>query len=154
MRAQDVGPSLPDSWFNHGTFRFDAGARAALQSLWHGSVAVHEERVACLGGYRAGGVVYVTGVEVLGAARADSADIAAEESIQRCGPPGWLGTVHTHIARFGGQPFVTFSRNDRRAMTLWRRAWEIEGVFCVLYSERDAHCEGDPGVSGDAAYAE
>lgn len=154
LGAQDVGPSLPPGAFNRGPFRFDSSARAALQLLWQTSTGAYQERVACIGGYRRDSVVYVTAVEPLGTPRADSADIGAGESIVRCGPPDWLGTVHTHIARFRGSPFVTFSRNDRRVMFLWRQAWKIEGVFCLLYSEWEAHCEAEPGVAGEVAYAE
>lgn len=53
---------------------------------------------------------------------------------------------------FGGHAYVTFSANDRQVMFLWRRTWQIEGVFCVLYSGQQAHCEGDLGVF-EPAYA-
>jgi hypothetical protein len=133
-------------------FRFTPEARAALRQLWNESVAARAERVACLAVERQGRITVITRVELLSVARADSAVVAAGESIHRCGPPDWLGTVHTHIARFGGQPYVTFSRNDRHVMFLWRRRWGIEGVFCLLYSERAAHCEAEPGVSGEPSY--
>jgi hypothetical protein len=54
---------------------------------------------------------------------------------------------------FSGHPYVTFSANDRQVMFTWRRTWQIEGVFCVLYSAQQAHCEGDPGVFDEPAYA-
>lgn len=151
--AQDVGTQLPESPFNRGAFRFDAGARQSLAQLWQASVDVRQERVACIGGYRSNGVAYITRVEPLPAFRAGSRSIAAGESLQRCGPPDSFGTVHTHVATFGGHPYVTFSSNDRQVMLLWRHTWQMEGVFCVLYSGQQAHCEAEPGVSGEPMYA-
>jgi hypothetical protein len=124
-------------------FSFDGGAAAQLHDLWAASANARQERVACLGGYRSGGAWRVTSVEPLAAA-ADSFGVSANTSIERCGPPSWLGTVHTHIAHRGdGSPYATFSGADRGVMALWWRRWRTSGVFCVLYSERDAHCEAD-----------
>lgn len=151
--AQDVGAGLPRSPFNQGPFRFDGGARRALQALWQASVHAREERVACLGGYRRDGVTYITRVESLAVPGARYGSVPHRESLQRCGPPDWLGTVHTHIATFGdGRAFVTFSSNDRRVMSLWRATWHTEGVFCVLYSDYQAHCEAEPDVSSEPKY--
>jgi len=145
-------PRAPDRGADHGAdvgaadgsaFSFDEAAAADLHELWRASTDAREERVACLGGYRRGGSWRVTSVEPLAAA-ADSFGVSANASIERCGPPHWLGTVHTHIAHRGdGSPYATFSGADRGVMALWWRRWRAAGVFCVLYTERDAHCEAD-----------
>jgi hypothetical protein len=153
VSAQDVGPDKPDTRFNHGTFRFDAAARDALRQLWSNSIGAKEERVACLGGRVQDSVVYITRIEALESTGADSANISALTSIARCGPPAWLGTVHTHIAKFDGQPFIIFSQNDRRVMQRWQQAWKQEGVFCILYSDADANCEAGYRLSGQALYS-
>lgn len=153
LAGQDVGPELPANPFNQGLFGFAAPAREVLQLLWQASVDVRQERVACIGGYQRNGVTYITRAGPLPASRAGLRSIAADESLRQCGPPDWFGTVHTHVVTFGGHAYVTFSANDRQVMFLWRRTWQIEGVFCVLYSGQQAHCEGDSGVFGEPAYA-
>jgi hypothetical protein len=141
--GQEVEPGGADG----SAFSFDAGAAAQLHALWAESAGAREERVACLGGYRSGGSWRVTAVERLAAA-ADSFGVSASTSIERCGPPQWLGTVHTHIAHRGdGSPYATFSGADRGVMALWWRRWRTAGVFCVLYTDRDAHCEADGQLS-------
>lgn len=144
--AQDVDP-------NQSTFRIGDEARAALQQLWEASVAAQQERVACIGGYRRDSIVYITKVEAL-AVRADFRSSPARESLARCGPPEWVGTVHTHIATFDGRRYVTFSSNDHRVMAQWRIMWHTDGVFCVLYSEQHAHCEAWPHAAGEVLYAQ
>jgi hypothetical protein len=151
--AQDIGPDKPDSPFNHGVFRFAAQARGELRQLWSTSIDAKEERVACLGGYVRDSVVYVTRVSLLEPTRADSANISALESLRQCGPPQWMGTVHTHIARFDGQPYIIFSANDRRVMDLWRHQYRREGVFCILFSEVEANCEAGVALSAEATYS-
>jgi hypothetical protein len=136
-----------------GGFSFRTDARDSLHALWTGSVSAREERVACIGGVRLLGTAYVTRVMPLEPSAADSLHISAATSIKQCGAPEWFGTVHTHIAKFNGRPFVTFSGDDRRVMTAWRKRWRAEGVFCVLYSETEAHCEAGEVQSGDPAYA-
>ena len=37
---------------------------------------------------------------------------------------------------------------DRTAMRLWYDRWHSDGVFCLIYSSRDAHCEADGVVGG------
>ena len=130
--------------------RFELGAEAkgVFHTLWESSVAAGAERAACIGGVREGGVARVTRVLVLDPADADSMGIAAAVSIEKCGPPDWFGTVHTHIAhRDGRHPYPTFSGADRGVMRLWLKRWAADGVFCLLYSPTDAHCEteGDSG---------
>jgi hypothetical protein len=61
--------------------------------------------------------------------------------------------VHTHVATFDGHPFVTFSPDDRTVMGMWRKMWKADGVFCVIYSAADAHCESGADLSVDVAYA-
>src|SRR5688500_14043775 len=136
-----------------GGFSFRTDARDSLAVLWVGSVGAKEERVACIGGVRLLGTAYVTRVMPLEPSAADSLHISAATSIKQCGAPEWFGTVHTHIAKFNGRPFVTFSPDDRRVMAAWRRRWRAEGVFCVLYSDREAHCEAGEVQSGDPVYA-
>ena len=136
-----------------GGFSFRTSARDSLRTLWAGSLEAREERVACIGGVRLMGTAYVTRVLPLTPAAADSLHISAVASITQCGAPEWFGTVHTHIAKFAGRPFVTFSPDDRRVMSMWRKQWHAEGVFCVLYSETEAHCEAGDVQSGDPLYA-
>jgi len=139
---------------DESAFHFDDGAAVQLHDLWRASTAARQERVACLAGYRSGAGWRVTGIEPVAAA-ADSFGVSANTSIERCGPPHWLGTVHTHIARHGdGSPYPTFSGADRGVMAMWWRRWRAAGVFCVLYTERDAHCEEDGRlVAGPATRA-
>lgn len=123
-------------------------AKAVFHTLWESSVVAGAERVACIGGVREGGVARVTRVLVLDPADADSMGIAAAASIEKCGPPDWFGTAHTHIAhRDGRRPYPTFSGADRGVMRLWLRRWTADGVFCLLYSPTQAHCEAE-GDSG------
>jgi hypothetical protein len=123
-------------------FRIEAEAGRTLRDLWDASHAAREERVACLGGYRQGAITVIERVQELRANSADSLGIAAGESIETCGPPDWLGTVHTHVALHeGSRPSASFSGADRGVMWLWWKRWRADGVFCVLYSVREAHCE-------------
>lgn len=129
-------------------FAVAADARQALHALWDSSVAVGAERAACIGGERAGGVALITRVLPLESSAADSMGVSASASIERCGPPAWFGTAHTHIAhRRGERPYAAFSGADRGVMRLWLRRWSADGVFCLLYSPSEAHCEteGDSG---------
>jgi hypothetical protein len=80
---------------------------------------------------------------------ADSMGISATASIERCGPPEWSGTVHTHVALYSDEgPSRRFSGQDRVVMRMWYDRWRTDGVFCVAYSERSAHCEADGVVGG------
>jgi hypothetical protein len=75
--------------------------------------------------------------------------ISALASVEQCGPPKWSGTVHTHIALYSdNSPSTRFSGQDRVAMRLWYDRWQSDGVFCLIYSNRDAHCEADGVVGG------
>lgn len=99
------------------------------------------------------GVAYVTHVYRLTVSRADSMTISARESLRKCGPPNWLGTVHTHIALADGQPYMLFSGSDLVVMQMWRAQWKREGVFCILYSESEANCEAQPDATEHVIYS-
>ena len=80
---------------------------------------------------------------------ADSMSISAAAAIDRCGPPEWSGTVHTHVALYTAElPSTRFSAQDRGVMRRWYERWRADGVFCVAYSPRNAHCEADGVVGG------
>ena len=153
VAAQDPDPQFPEAGYNAGDFRFAAEARSSLQSLWSTSIDAREERVACIGGYSRNGVAVITRVRALEPEGADSSNILAAASLERCSPPNWFGTVHTHIAKFQGLPYVTFSAPDRNVIMLWHERWKADGVFCVLYSATEAHCEAGSETSGDTTYA-
>jgi hypothetical protein len=130
-------------------FRFSREAGAVLRELWRTSTEAKEERVACLASSIRNDTVFVTGAEALEPEDADSMGISATASVERCGPPQWTGTVHTHIALYIDEhPSPKFSAQDRTAMHLWYDRWHADGVFCLLYSREDAHCEADGVVGG------
>jgi hypothetical protein len=132
-----------------GTFRFSPEAGAGLQALWRESVAAKEERIACLASTIRHDTVFVTRISALMPEDADSMGISAIRSVDECGPPTWSGTVHTHIALYTDSlPSTRFSAQDRTAMRLWYDRWHADGVFCLIYSKRDAHCEADGVVGG------
>jgi len=144
--GQTMPPSAPPP---APPFRFAPAAGQAIRALWEESVAAQAERVACLGAKVEDGVVLVARVLPLAAESADSMGISAEGSIERCGPPEWAGTVHTHVAAYDERgPSRRFSGQDRTVMRMWYDRWQADGVFCVVYSERDAHCEADGVVGG------
>lgn len=117
--------------------------------MWRESVASREERVACLASTIRSDTVFVTRVSALEPEGADSMGISATTSVEHCGPPTWSGTVHTHIAMYSDSlPSTRFSAQDRTAMRLWYDRWHADGVFCLIYSARDAHCEADGVVGG------
>ncbi|HKG94630.1 MAG TPA: hypothetical protein VKA84_22135 [Gemmatimonadaceae bacterium] len=151
--AYAASPARPDSEFDAGTFRFGSQSRTALQLLWEESMAAGEERVACIGGFVEEGAVHITKVSRLEPAFADSARVSAASSLRECRPPEWIGTVHTHIAKFNGMPYTTFSAPDREVMHRWSQRWDASGTFCILYSEFQAHCEVSSGTNGDAVYS-
>jgi hypothetical protein len=144
-------PLLPQSPAQHPqpTFRFSRESGAALRELWRLSVAAKEERVACLATTIRNDTVLVTRVAALEPENADSMGISARASVEECGPPDWSGTVHTHVALYTDDlPSTKFSAQDRIAMRLWYDRWHADGVFCVVYSREDAHCEADGVVGG------
>lgn len=118
-------------------------AQAGMRALWSASVAAKAERVACLASVIDGDTLRITRVQPLEAG-ADSQAVSAGASLERCGPPEWQGTVHTHIALTSGQrPYPLFSGSDRGVMLMWWQRWKADGTFCLLYSENQAHCEID-----------
>ncbi len=131
------------------SFRFSAEAGAALKALWEESVEAHQERVACLGADIRGDTVFVNRVQRVTPDAADSLGVSATASIEQCGPPEWVGTVHTHVALYTeDSPSRRFSGQDRTVMRMWYDRWHADGVFCVAYSEQSAHCEADGVVGG------
>lgn len=131
------------------TFQFSKEAGRALRELWNTSLAAREERVACLAASIRNDTVFVSAVAPLEPEDADSMGISALASVDKCGPPEWSGTVHTHIALYtDDRPSTRFSGQDRIAMRLWYDRWHADGVFCLVYSERNAHCEADGVVGG------
>ena len=130
-------------------FRFSREAGLGLRSLWEQSVAAKQERVACLGAEVRNDTVTVGRILALVPQEADSMSISSTASIERCGPPEWAGTVHTHVATYSEDlPSKRFSAQDRGVMRQWYERWHSDGVFCVVYSPRDAHCEADGVVGG------
>jgi hypothetical protein len=118
-------------------------AQAALRALWQASVGARAERVACLASIVDGDTLRITRVSPL-TADADSVAVSAGSSIELCGPPEWQGTVHTHIVRGAGpRGQAQFSGADRGVMLMWWRHWKMDGTFCLLYAENEAHCEID-----------
>jgi hypothetical protein len=138
--------------FADAPIRFGAAVLPSLRTLWDSSVTTGAERVACLGGHVAGGITYITRVAPVEAS-ADQMNASASTSLAQCRPPEWFGTVHTHIARYQGIPYVTFSGADRGVMRAWHVRWHDDGVFCVLYDERTAYCEAGDDRGGEVAYA-
>jgi hypothetical protein len=124
-------------------FRFEPDAQTDLRLLWAASSNAKTEQVACLAGMIRRDTVLVTRILPLDG-WADSLGVSAGQSLDTCGPPGWQGTVHTHVAlRDGVRPYSRFSGADRGVNQLWWRRWNAEGMFCVLYSPTDAYCEID-----------
>lgn len=105
--------------------------------------------MACLAASIRNDTVFVTAITPLPPEDADSMGISAVASVDTCGPPQWSGTVHSHIAMYTeDRPSKRFSAQDRIAMRLWYDRWRADAVFCVVYSEEDAHCEADGVVGG------
>lgn len=123
-------------------FQFEDAPSRELQQLWRLSSNAKREMVACLAGEPSGDGVRVTKVLLLETRRGDSLGVTAQASIDRCGPPEFQGTVHTHVALHDGEhPYTTFSGADQGVMVMWWRRWQVEGYFCVLYSAEEAYCE-------------
>lgn len=123
-------------------FRFEPDAEPQLHELWAASLSAKAERVACLAASIEGDTVQISNVLPLGPARSDSLGVSASASLESCGPPQWRGTMHTHVAlRDGQRPYSLFSGADRGVMMLWWHRWQVDGVFCLLYSEKDVICE-------------
>jgi hypothetical protein len=130
-------------------FRMSPEAVDSLRALWALSIDRRREEVACLGGAIGPDQVTIDRVKILRQVAADTFTISARESIESCGAPEWLGTVHTHIARLHGQPYITFSGADRGVMMIWRNRWNEPGVFCLLYDADKGRCEAGHSLDGD-----
>jgi hypothetical protein len=123
-------------------FRFEPEAQPELHRLWDASALAKTERVACLAAEIEADTVRISRVRPLDVMRADSLGISAASSLESCGPPEWRGTVHTHVAlRDGRSPYSLFSGSDRGVMMMWWQRWRVDGVFCLLYSDREVICE-------------
>jgi hypothetical protein len=123
-------------------FRVVPGVVAQLHSLWDGGVQTHSEQVACLSADIEGDTVQILKVLPLSPSRSDSMGVSAGASLETCGPPSWRGTVHTHVALQNGvKPYSLFSGADRGVMMMWWRRWGVDGLFCLLYSDKDIICE-------------
>jgi hypothetical protein len=134
--AAKAPPGIPRA------FLFEPDARPELHRLWETSSQAKAERVACLAASIDSDTVHISGVFPLEPGPADSLGISAGASLESCGPPLWRGTVHTHVAlRDGRQPYSLFSGADRGVMMLWWRRWQVDGIFCLLYSGEEVICE-------------
>lgn len=123
-------------------------AQDSLSVLWARSVAERKEEVACIGGTVGSDTVHVHRALPLAFPQSDSLTADAERSLAACGPPEWIGTAHTHIRSTDDPtPAPRFSPADRVVMSLWSNRWSRAGAFCVLYSEKAAHCEVYPPQS-------
>jgi hypothetical protein len=144
-----VATAQAQSRSSTASFQFSPEAGKALRTLWQESVAAKEERAACLASTIRHDTVFVSKIAALKPEDADSLGISATASIEQCGPPEWSGTVHTHVALYSDSlPSTHFSAQDRTAMQLWYERWHSDGVFCLVYSAQDAHCEADGVVGG------
>jgi hypothetical protein len=124
------------------TFLFEVDAQPELHQLWQASAQAKAERVACLAATIDSDTVHISRVRPLAPGPADSLGISAGASLDQCGPPEWRGTVHTHVAlRDGQRPYSLFSGADRGVMMIWWRRWQVDGVFCLLYSSEEVICE-------------
>jgi hypothetical protein len=152
LAALGLGLSLAAHAGGPHVFWFEPSARDALHLLWSSSLESRVERVACLAGIIENDTVRVLRILPLVAAGGDSLGIPANASLEACGPPDWKGTVHTHIAlRAGQRPYSSFSGADRGVMLMWGQRWRANGIFCVLFSSEQAHCELD-GIDGSLIF--
>lgn len=120
-------------------------AKNGFADLWEASNRERRELVACLGGSRGEDSVRVLALRPLELEQSDSLTAEALGSIERCGPPDWIGTIHTHIRSTDDErPAPRFSPSDRVVMSEWVARWGSPGAFCVLYSDRAAQCEVYP----------
>lgn len=124
-------------------------AKNGFADLWEASTRERRELVACLGGSREVDTVRVLTLGPLDLEQSDSLTAEALGSIERCGPPDWIGTIHTHIRSTDDErPAPRFSPSDRVVMSEWVARWGAPGAFCVLYSDRAAQCEVYPPLRG------
>lgn len=118
------------------------GVGDSLRAVWEQSLSLRREGVACLAGSIAPDTIRITLVQSLVSTAADSLTADAEQSLVACGPPRWIGTVHSHVRSTDSELSVNrFSPGDRAVMSAWRSRWGRRGAFCVVYSESGMHCE-------------
>ncbi len=135
----DIGSAQLPTWV------VEAPARPVLTALWQASISARAERVACVSGRIGRDTVWISGGARVVMSGADSLTAEGEPSLVQCGPPRWIGTVHTHIRSTDDpDPAPRFSPGDRAQMSAWVRRWGRPGAFCVLYSAEGAHCEVYP----------
>ena len=143
-----AGGSAPPPAAELPAWRVAPAAEDSLKALWARSIAARREAVACLGGVIGPDTVHVTSALPLAGSPADSLTADAQLSLTDCGPPRWIGTAHTHVrSTDGDEPATRFSPSDRTVMSLWSTRWGRQGAFCVVYSEKRAHCEVYPPTS-------
>ena len=136
--VSQAGPAQP-AWV------FTPEAGATIRRVWELSIRAEQERVACMAGVVGADTVVIAGVQSLEPDEADSLTANAEASLEQCGPPQWIGTIHTHVRSTDDPaPSPHFSGHDRVVMSLWASRWRRPGAFCVAYSPRAAHCEVYP----------
>ncbi len=118
--------------------------KAALQQLWATSITTRREQVACMGGTIGPDTVLVRRVQPVDEL-SDSLTASADRSLTECAPPQWIGTVHSHVRSTDDDaPADRFSPGDRAVMSEWTTRWGGQGAFCLVYSERNLHCEVYP----------
>ena len=119
-------------------------AKLGLQELWATSLTARREQVACLGGVIRPDTVFVSRLRLVDEF-SDSLTASAQLSLSTCAPPEWIGTVHSHVrATDDASPAPRFSPGDRAVMSEWATRWGGQGAFCLVYSERNMHCEVYP----------
>jgi hypothetical protein len=119
-------------------------AKLALQQLGAASLTARREQVACLGGSISPDSVIVNRIKLLNEP-SDSLTASAGLSLATCAPPEWMGTVHSHVRSTDDEaPATRFSPGDRAVMSEWTTRWGGRGAFCLVYSERNMHCEVYP----------
>jgi len=119
-------------------------AKLALQELWATSLTARREQVACLGGTIGPDTVLVTRIKPV-LEPSDSLTASAQLSLATCAPPEWIGTVHSHVRSTDDDaPASRFSPGDRAVMSEWTTRWGGQRAFCLVYSERNMHCEVYP----------
>ena len=119
-------------------------AKLALQQLWATSLTMRREQVACLGGTIGPDTVLVNQLRPV-EEPSDSLTASAQQSLATCAPPEWMGTVHSHVRSTDDEsPASRFSPGDRAVMSAWTSRWGGRGAFCLVYSERNMHCEVYP----------
>lgn len=123
-------------------------AKLGLQELWAMSLTARREQVACLGGLIRPDTVFLNRLKLVDEP-SDSLTASAQLSLETCSPPEWIGTVHSHVrSTDDASPATRFSPGDRAVMSEWTARSGGQGAFCLVYSERNMHCEVYPARRG------